>query len=86
MRKIGRVIHIGPSKKAVVKAEKIPKIGETVVDEEKRRVGTVFDVFGPTVSPYVEVDVKVEDPQKIVDSSLYLLSSSRARKRKGRRK
>jgi rRNA processing protein Gar1 len=68
-----------------VKAEKIPKIGETVVDEKKRRVGKVFDVLGPTVSPYVEVEVKVEDPQKIVDSILYV-SPSRRKKRSKKRK
>jgi len=77
LRRVGRVLHIGPSKKALLKAERIPRIGETVVDEKNRVVGTVFDVLGPTVSPYVEVDVRARDPQSIVGSFLYLSSSSR---------
>ena len=80
MRRIGRVTHIGPSGKAVIKAEKTPKIGEKAFDEEKRRVGRVFDVFGPTVSPYVEVDVEAIDPQSLVGNALYFPSSSRRNK------
>jgi len=77
LRRVGRVLHIGPSKKALLKAERIPRIGETVVDEKNRVVGTVFDVLGPTISSYVEVDVRARDPQSIVGSFLYLSSSSR---------
>ena len=87
MRRIGRVLHISPSGRAVVKAERIPKMGVTVLDENERFIGTVFDVLGPTVSPYVEVEVKVKNPQKIVDSILHVSSSSgRKRKRSRRRK
>jgi RNA-binding protein len=87
LRRIGRVLHISPSRRAVVKAERIPKIGVTVLDKNERSIGTVFDVLGPTVSPYVEVEVKVKDPQKIVDSILHVSSSSgRKRKRSRRRK
>ena len=86
MRRIGQVLHISPSKKAVIRAEKIPKIGETVLDEKKKRVGRVSDIFGPTVSPYVEIEVKVEDPKNIVNSVLYFSSSSKNKKRSKRRK
>jgi len=86
LRRIGRVLHISPSKKAVVKAEGIPKIGGTVVDEKKRLVGKVCDILGPTSSPYVEVEVKVEDPQKIINSVLYVSSPRRQEKRSRRRK
>lgn len=81
MRKIGRVLHISPSMKAVLKAEKPPKIGEAVVDEKKRRVGAVFDVLGPTVSPYVEVELNIKEPQEIVNNVLYI-SPSKHKKRK----
>jgi len=77
LKEVGRVLHISPSRKAVVKAKRVPRIGEAVVDEEKRRVGMVSDVFGPTVFPYVEVEVKSEDPQKLVDRVLYVSSSKR---------
>jgi len=82
--KIGRVLHLTSSKKAVIKAERIPKIGEIVLDEKKRQIGTVFDIFGPTVSPYVEVEVKVKDPQKIVNSVLYVSHLSKRETRSRR--
>ena len=86
LRRIGRVLHISPSRRAVVKAERIPKIGGTVLNEDKKPIGTVFDVLGPTVSPYVEVDVKVKNPQEIIDSVLYVSSPSKRKKRSRRRK
>jgi len=86
LRKIGRVIHITPSGKALIKAEKAPKIGSTVMNETKKRVGKVFDVFGPTVSPYVEVDVKTVDPESLVNMFLYLPSSHKRIKRSRRKK
>jgi rRNA processing protein Gar1 len=85
--RLGRVIHITPSKMAIVKAEKLPKIGNRVVNNEKRPVGTVFDIIGPTSSPYVEVKPDIKDSDTLVDHFLYLLPSRRRRKklRKGRK-
>ncbi len=85
MKRIGRVVHISPGKRAVVKAGKIPKIGNTVVDGERRRVGTVFDVIGSTSSPYVEVEVMVEDPESFVNKDLFFLSSPKKELRSRKR-
>lgn len=85
MRRIGQVIHISPSGKTVVKAERTPKIGVTVLDEKNRQVGKVFDIIGPTVSPYVEVDVDVDDPQTFVGNFLYFPSSPKQSKRRRKR-
>ena len=80
MRRIGQVIHISPSGKAIVKAEITPRIGETALDEKNRQVGRIFDIIGPTVSPYVEVSVNIEDPQSIVGGFLYIPSSQNHKK------
>lgn len=87
MPRLGRVIHITPSEMAVVKAEKLPKIGNRVVDQKKKPVGTVFDIIGPTSSPYVEVKPGLKNPERLVDHFLYLLPSRRNRRkvRKGRK-
>jgi len=76
---VGRVLHISPSKKALIKAERVPRIGETVMDDRKRVIGTVFDIVGPTVSPYVEVEIEVENPQSIVNRFLYVSPRSKRR-------
>ena len=80
MRRIGQVIHISPGGKAIVKAEITPRIGETALDEKNRQVGRIFDIIGPTVSPYVELNLSVEDPQSIVGSFLYIPSSQNHKK------
>lgn len=72
MQRIGRVIHITPGNNAVVKAEALPKIGDTVIDEQHNLVGRVFDIFGSTSSPYVEVKSEVKDPYKLVDHFLFV--------------
>jgi rRNA processing protein Gar1 len=80
LRRIGQVIHISPGGKAIVKAEITPRIGETALDEKNRQVGRIFDIIGPTVSPYVELNLSVEDPQSIVGSFLYIPSSQNHKK------
>jgi len=39
----------------ILKAENIPRIGDEVINEKLKPIGTVFDIFGPTSSPYVAV-------------------------------
>jgi len=56
-----------------------------VFDENKNPVGKVFDVFGPTTSPYVEVNVQNRKPSSLVGKMLYLLPSKR-KKRSRKRK
>ncbi len=86
LQRIGRVLHISSSGNAILKAEKLPRIGDKVVDEEMEPVGEVFDIFGPVASPYVSVRTRREDPDRLVDSVLYSVRSSKFGKkgRKGR--
>jgi len=69
---------VSPSHKIIVKAErKPPKIGEKVVDEKLRTVGTVFDVFGPVSSPYISVKPLLKTPETLVNKPLYVVPSVR---------
>lgn len=86
MRRMGKVLHITPSKKVVVKAENLPKIGDRVFDEKRDPVGTVFDIFGSTSSPYVAVKPDVEDPHRLVDYALYVRPTRKSRKKPKRGK
>ena len=81
MQRLGRVINVTPSQNLVVKTEKAPKIGFSVVDESLKTVGRVFDVIGPVTSPYAVVKPVVREPEKLVNKQLYLLASKRERSR-----
>lgn len=69
------MLHVSSSKNLILKAEKLPRIKDKVVDENLKSVGTVFDVFGPVSSPYVAVKPSVEEPKRFVNHVLYVFPS-----------
>ena len=85
MHRIGYVLHVSNTKNMILKAENIPRIGESVANEKLKQVGTVFDVFGPTSSPYVAVKPYIKRPEQLVNQVLYVVPSKDERiKRKKR--
>jgi len=85
LQRIGHVLHVSSSKKLILKAENLPHIGDKVVDKHLKPVGTVFDVFGPTSSPYVAVKPNMEEPHHIVSHVLYAVPSPKMKRRRKRR-
>jgi RNA-binding protein len=82
LQRLGKVLHVTPSQNVVVKADKTPKIGSAVVDENLKVVGKVFDVIGPVRSPYVVIKTAIKEPEKLSDKQLYLLLSKKQRSKK----
>jgi RNA-binding protein len=82
LQRLGKVLHVTPSQNIVVKADKPPKIGSAVVNENLKIVGKVFDVIGPVSSPYAVVKPAVKDPEKLTAKQLYLLLSKKKRSKK----
>lgn len=80
--RLGRVLHVSSNRNIIVKAENLPKLGETVVDENMKTVGEIFDIFGPVSSPYVAVKSKIAKVDILTGKVLYTLPS----KREGRSK
>jgi RNA-binding protein len=67
----------------IAKVENTPNIGETVVDENLKPVGKVFDILGPVSSPYVAIRPTVREPERLTSKTVYVLPSKR-RKEKNR--
>jgi RNA-binding protein len=82
LQRLGKSLHVTPSQNVVVKADKTPRIGSAVVDENLKVVGKVFDVIGPVSSPYAVVKPAVKEPAKLTDKQLYLLLSKKQRSKK----
>ena len=83
MQRLGRVINVTPSQNIVVKTEKTPKVGSTVIDENLKVVGKVFDIIGPVSSPYAIVKPNVKETERLVNKQLYLpLSQKEGSKRR----
>ena len=85
MQRIGHVLHVSSSKKLILKAENLPRIGNKVVNKHLKPVGTVFDVFGPTSSPYVAVKPNIEEPHHLANHVLYAVPSPKMKRRRKRR-
>lgn len=88
MEEIGEILHVLQGNRAIAKVKVTPKIGSTVYDRRRKPIGQIIDIFGPVKLPYVEIDVKGRSPQKIINSTIYILpkiKSIRGRDRDGRR-
>lgn len=81
MQRLGRVLKVTPSNSIVVKAEKTPRIGATVIDEDLKTIGKVFDIIGPTSSPYAVIKSSIKEPKRLVNKQLYVLFSERRSQR-----
>ena len=82
LQRLGKVVTVTPSKSVVVKLDKTPQIGSTVIDEHLQVVGKVFDIIGPVPAPYAVVKPVVKTPEKLANKPLYLLLSKKERKHK----
>ena len=81
LQRLGRVLNMTPSRSLVVRTEKTSRIGLSVVDENLRVVGKIFDIIGPVSSPYAVVRPTIKEPEKLVNRQLYVLPSERRSKR-----
>jgi len=81
LQRLGRVLHISPSRNIIAKVERAPRTGETVINENLRTVGKIFDVFGPVSSPYVAIKPTISKPLELVNKVLYI-SPQRGERRK----
>jgi len=85
LHRIGHVLHVSITKNMILKAENIPRIGDKVANENLKPVGTVFDVFGPTSSPYVAVKPHIRNPEQLVNHVLYAIPSKAGTKKRKKR-
>ena len=70
--RIGTVMHISRSSgNLILESSRNAKIGETVTDSKGKRVGLVFDVFGPVDSPYASVRTRIKNPERFIGAELF---------------
>jgi len=75
---IGVVDHLSfGSGNLILRAEREVKIGEPVHDRKKRKIGIVFDFFGPVSSPFISVRPDIENPEEFFGKPLYIKSRKR---------
>ena len=82
MQRLGLILHVTPSRNIIAKVENVPRIGETVVDENLKPVGKVFDILGPVSSPYATIAPTIRDPGRLANRTVYILPSKRRKEKK----
>jgi RNA-binding protein len=71
--RVGIVSHISKSSgNLILRAERDVKIGDIILDPKGKRIGNIFDVFGPLEAPFLAVKSKIKDPERLIGMSLFL--------------
>jgi RNA-binding protein len=83
LQRLGLILHVSPSRNIIIRVENTPRIGESVVDENLKPIGNVFDVFGPVSSPYAAIRPTIRSLEKLTNKMVYIIPSKR-RKEKNR--
>jgi rRNA processing protein Gar1 len=75
LRRLGKILHFSKSHSLILKLEskELPKLKEEVYDSKLRKIGIIFDIFGPTSSPYVSIKPIVPNPESLVERVVYTL-------------
>ena len=73
-------MHISKSTgNIIVKAEGEVAVGEFVYDSRSKRVGVVFDFFGPVEQPFIAVKPNAQEPVSFIGSELFVVEQQRHR-------
>ncbi len=74
-------MHVSKSTgQLIVKAKAEASIGDFVYDLKRKRVGVVFDFFGPVDAPYISVRPH-GDPAEFLGTELFIEDRRREKKR-----
>jgi len=65
----------------ILKASFPPKVGQPVFNSKKKRMGNIYDLFGPVKSPYVIIKpASGVSGEKLVGVSLYIMEEGKRRR------
>ncbi len=83
MKVLGNSLHIAQSGKLIAKGKQTPIAGAIVFNSQKKKIGKVNTVFGPTKSPYISINLfKSANKKKIIKNQGEILFVSTSKKRK----
>lgn len=76
--RVGTILHKSSSSgNLILRAETEARIGEAVRNSDDKKIGVIFDLFGPVSEPFVSVKPNTGDPEGLLNSALYLVRKTR---------
>lgn len=57
MKFLGNISHLSNSGRLIARSSQSPPSGAFVFNKDKKKIGKVMDVFGPTKEPYISIGI-----------------------------
>lgn len=87
MKFLGNSLHIANSGKLIARSNKTPSPGAIVYNNNKKKIGKVGYVFGPTKKPYISIRLfKSANKKEIVKNYGEKLFMSKPKNKKSRKR
>lgn len=91
MKVLGNSLHIANSGKLIARSDKTPQAGGIVFTSNKKKIGKVNYVFGPTKKPYISIrlfkSADLNEIRKNYGEKLFVSKpNSKKNNKRGRRK
>jgi len=88
MKKLGKISHISSKGKIILRSDNTPSMGISVFNENKKKIGVVQDIFGPTKKPYITVKVYAKNTENLDKRvrEIMFISSNPVKKRRGKKR
>jgi RNA-binding protein len=91
MKFLGNISHVSNSGKLIARSSETPPSGAFIFNKDKKKIGKVWDVFGPTKNPYISIKLfrsfNLENFEDSYGDELYVsLNPKKNRRRRGKRK
>lgn len=74
MKRIGKVLHLSKNNNWILRTKVKPILHKNVFDEKLKKIGKIFDIFGPVTMPYISVKPLVMNPEKYLAQVLYIMN------------
>ena len=91
MKFLGNISHIANSGKLIARSSQTPPAGALIFNKDKKKIGKIGDVFGPTKNPYISIKLfrsfNLKDFEDKQGDELYVsINTKKDRRRRGKRK
>ena len=91
MKFLGNISHTSNSGKLIARSSETPPSGAFIFNKDKKKIGKVSNVFGPTKNPYISIKLfrsfNLKDFEDSYGDELYVsINNKKNRRRRGKRK
>jgi len=75
MKYVGKIDDIIFNGRFIVQTSFKPRIGVTVVDKHKKKLGTIAQIIGPVKKPYITIkpDNELKSTFKLIGTDVYII-------------